>query len=68
MKRLDTLFESLNGFWATRAKRERRILLAGVGASLILAAWAMVWEPVNSWATDQQQRLAKTARSSERQG
>jgi len=61
MNRLNTLFESLHGFWAARATRERRILLTGGIASLVLVGWVLVWEPVNSWAADQQQRLARTA-------
>lgn len=61
MNRLNTLFESLHDFWAARATRERRILLTGGIASLVLVGWALVWEPVNSWAADQQQRLARTA-------
>ena len=63
MNRLNTLIESLQGFWAARAHRERWILLAGGGTSLVLAAWVLVWEPVSGWATDQQQRLAKTAQT-----
>jgi len=61
MNRLNMLIESLQEFWAARAHRERWILLAGGGATLVVVAWVLVWEPVNGWATDQQQRLATTA-------
>jgi type II secretory pathway component PulM len=61
MSRTETLLASLQAFWTARSRRERWILLAGGGISLLILAWLLVWNPVDQWAADQQRRLERTA-------
>jgi len=52
---LATRFPALHGWWATSPARERRLLVAATTLGLALAAWWLVWQPL--------QRDAATMRS-----
>ena len=39
---------ALRAFWEGLAPRDRRVLLVGIGALVLIAAWLLVWEPLRA--------------------